>query len=202
MDLGLTWFDFAAAAVVLLSAVMSFARGFIRELFSVIAFVAGIIAALFLFFSGITRPIVENFTPLNGMLADLAGGLAVFLIVFIIITVITASLAKTAHESTEVGSFDRAAGLAFGLLRGVLFVSALFVLPVHLMGADQGEAGFYRNAVVNARTYPIYSSVASAILMLAPKGQQRVRDIIERQRGESAPIPPAAPATEPAPAPN
>ena len=47
--------------------------------------------------------------------------------VFIVITVITSTVAKTAHQSTEIGSFDRAAGLAFGILRGVLVVS-LFVL--------------------------------------------------------------------------
>ncbi|MGE0739736.1 MAG: CvpA family protein [Hyphomonadaceae bacterium] len=202
MDFGFTWFDFAALAIVVLSAVMAFARGLIREIFSVIAFVAGILAALALFFMGITRPLVEQFTPLSGAMADLAGGLVVFLLVFIAITVITSSMAKTVHQSTEIGSFDRAAGLAFGILRGVLFVAVFFVLPVRVMMPedDQEEPSLYRDGVVQARTYPIYSGVASALQVLLPQARQRVHDIVDGQKGESAPIPPAeAPApAEPA----
>ena len=74
MDLGFTWFDFAALAIVGLSAVMAFARGLIREVFSIIAFIAGLLGALVGFFMGITRPVVESFTPLSGFIADLAGG--------------------------------------------------------------------------------------------------------------------------------
>ena len=44
MDLGLTWFDFAALAVLGLSGVMAFARGLIREVFSIIAFIGAAIA--------------------------------------------------------------------------------------------------------------------------------------------------------------
>ncbi len=70
---------------------------------------------------------MASFTNLSGALATVASGLLIFLVVFIAITVVTSAVAKTAHQSTEIGSFDRAAGLAFGILRGVLVV-ALFVL--------------------------------------------------------------------------
>ena len=46
MDLGLTWFDFLAFVIVGLSAIMAFARGLIREVFTIIAFAAGILAAI------------------------------------------------------------------------------------------------------------------------------------------------------------
>lgn len=203
MDLGLTWFDFAALVVVGLSGVMAFARGLIREVFSIVAFGAGVFGALFLFFMGWTRPFVESITPLNGLMADLAGGLFIFLVIFVVITVVTSSVAKTFHQSTEIGSFDRAAGLAFGVLRGVLFVAVFFVLPIRVMMPEeaQNEPSVYRDGVVAARTYPIYSSVASAILALTPRAQDRARDIIERRQGESAPIPPAEPAETQAPPP-
>ena len=117
MDFGFTWFDFAALVVLGLSGVMAFARGLIREVFSIIAFIGGAIAAVF--FASMLRPMVESFTPLSGPLASVAAGLLIFLVVFIVITVITSTVAKTAHQSTEIGSFDRAAGLAFCILRGV-----------------------------------------------------------------------------------
>ncbi|MBK6705684.1 MAG: CvpA family protein [Caulobacteraceae bacterium] len=197
MDLGFTWFDFAALAIVGLSAVMAFARGLIREVFSIIAFIAGLLGALVGFFTSITRPVVESFTPLSGFIADLAGGLLIFLIIFIVITVVTSSVAKQFHQSTEIGSFDRAAGLAFGILRGIVFVAVFFVLPIRiLMPEDQNrEPSFYEDGVVGARTYPIYSGVASALQVLLPKARDRARDIIDRREGESAPIPPAEPAT-------
>jgi membrane protein required for colicin V production len=200
MDLGFTWFDFAALVVLGLSGVMAFARGLIREVFSIIAFIGAAIAAVF--FAGMLSPFVESFTPLSGPLASVAAGLLVFLIVFIVITVITSTVAKTAHQSTEIGSFDRAAGLAFGILRGVLVVS-LFVLLMRQTTSEDAAASAdpMQDAVRGARTYPIYGGVASALEAVLPQARQRARDIIDRRRGESAPIPPAEPAPEPAQAP-
>lgn len=201
MDLGFTWFDFAALVVLGLSGVMAFARGLIREVFSIIAFIGAAIAAVF--FAGMLAPIVENFTPLSGPLASVAAGLVVFLVVFIVITVITSTVAKTAHQSTEIGSFDRAAGLAFGILRGVLVVSLFVLLLRQTQPTDATTpADPMQDAVRGARTYPIYDSVAGALEAVLPQARQRARDIIDRQKGESAPIPPAEPAAEPAPPPN
>ena len=206
--LGLTGFDFAALVVVGLSAVMAFARGLIREVFSVIAFIGGGIAGVF--FARLVAPVIESFTPLDGWLAAVAGGVLVFLVVFIIITVITSTVAKTAHQSTEIGSFDRAAGLAFGILRGVLVV-ALGVLVMRQATAGevpvrppsdptQCRATYdpLQASIRCARTYPIYGGVASALGAVLPQAGNRARDIINRQKGESAPIPPADPAAEPA----
>jgi membrane protein required for colicin V production len=193
MDLGFTWFDFAALVVLGLSGVMAFARGLIREVFSIIAFIGGAIAAVF--FASMGRPLVEQFTPLSGALASVAAGLVIFLIVFIIITVITSTVAKTAHQSTEIGSFDRAAGLAFGILRGILVVSLFVLLMRQTQPTDATTpADPMQDAVRGARTYPIYEGVAKVLEAVLPQARDRARDIIDRQRGESAPIPPPQPA--------
>lgn len=196
MDLGFTWFDFAALVVLGLSGVMAFARGLIREVFSIIAFIGGAIAAVF--FAGMLSPLVESFTPLSGPLASVAAGLLIFLVVFVVITVITSTVAKTAHQSTEIGSFDRAAGLAFGILRGVLVVS-LFVLLMRQTSAEEttAPADPMQDAIRGARTYPIYDGVAKGLEAILPQARQRVRDTIDRRQGESAPIPPAEPETTP-----
>ncbi|MBS0385920.1 MAG: CvpA family protein [Proteobacteria bacterium] len=193
MDLGFTWFDFAALVVLGLSGVMAFARGLIREVFSIIAFIGGAIAAVF--FASMGRPLVEQFTPLSGALASVAAGLVIFLIVFIVITVITSTVAKTAHQSTEIGSFDRAAGLAFGILRGILVVSLFVLLMRQTQPTDATTpADPMQDAVHGARTYPIYEGVAKVLEAVLPQARDRARDIIDRQRGESAPIPPPQPA--------
>jgi membrane protein required for colicin V production len=195
MDLGLTWFDFVAIVVLGLSGVMAFARGLIREVFSIIAFIGGAIAAVF--FAGMLSPLVESMTPLSGPLASVAAGLLIFLVVFIIITVITSTVAKQAHQSTEIGSFDRAAGLAFGILRGVLVVS-LFVLLMRQSGPEEptAPADPMQDAIRGARTYPIYEGVAKGLEAVLPTARERTRDMINGQKGESAPIPPAEPAAQ------
>jgi membrane protein required for colicin V production len=188
---GITWFDLAALGVLGLSGIMAFARGLIREVFSIIAFIGGAIAAVF--FAELLRPFVESMTALSGPLASVAAGLLIFLIVFIVITVVTSAVAKTAHQSTEIGSFDRAAGLAFGVLRGVLVVG-LFVLLMRQTTADPGVTPQdpMQDAIRGARTYPIYEGVAKGLEAILPQARQRARDYIDRERqGESAPIPPA-----------
>jgi membrane protein required for colicin V production len=197
MDLGFTWFDFAGLVVLGLSGVMAFARGLIREMFSVIAFIGAAVAGYF--FSGVLAPFVESSTPLSGWLAAVAGGLVVFLVVFIVITVVVSSVAKQAHQSTEIGSFDRAAGLAFGILRGVLVVSLLVLVIRGNSPANNTPANPAEDAIRGARTYPIYDSVANTLEIILPRAGARARDIIERREGESAPIPPAEPATTQAP---
>lgn len=206
MDFGLNWFDFAALAVLGLSGVMAFARGLIREVFSIIAFIGGGFAGVF--FASALAPFVASVTPLDGWLAALAAGVLIFLVVFIVITLVVSTVAKTAHQSTEIGSFDRAAGLAFGVLRGVLFVS-LGVLVMQ-QATDSGAApaasdparcraayDALQGDIRCARTYPIYGSVAAGLGAILPRARDRVRDIIDQRDRESAPIPPAESAPPP-----
>lgn len=188
---GITWFDLVALAIVAFSGIMAFARGLIREIFSIIAFIGASIAAVYL--AERARGLVEQFTSLEGSLAMVAAGLLIFLVVFFVIMFITSVVAKTAHQSTEIGSFDRAAGLAFGVLRGVLVVS-LFVLLMRQTTdspAISPQAAMPA-AIANARTYPIYEGVAVALERLLPQARERASDIIERRR-QSESRPPAQP---------
>jgi membrane protein required for colicin V production len=194
MDLGLNWFDFLGIVVLGLSGVMAFARGLIRELFSIVAFLGGAVAGRF--FSPMLQPTMEDLTPLSGGLAELASGLVIFLIVFIAVTLLTSSLAKTTHQSTEIGSFDRAAGLAFGVLRGIVVVSFFLVLLGH--PTEPSEPGVasdpLQESIQEARTYPIYNGVAGVMAAILPRARAFAHDILEGQKGESAAIPPAEPA--------
>ncbi|GAM99711.1 colicin V production protein [alpha proteobacterium U9-1i] len=200
MDLHFTWFDVAALAVLGLSGVMGLFRGLIREVFSVIAFIGAGIGGYYL--AGAVAPTVASLTGLNGGLAGLAAGLGIFLAIFIAITLLTSAVAKNVHQSTEIGSFDRSAGLAFGVLRGVLVVAFLVMLVRSFQDVSSpGDPA--QDGIRNARTYPIYESVAKGLEAVLPRAGQRARDILDRQKGESAPIPPAEPAADaPAEAPS
>ena len=98
--LGLTAFDAVALAVVLISAVMAFARGLIREVFSIVAFFAAIFAAIWGY--PIVAPYLEGAVG-SAFFATLFSGFLIFLAVFVAITILTTMLAKAAHSSDEIG---------------------------------------------------------------------------------------------------
>lgn len=123
-DLPLNMFDFAVIGVVLVSAVIAFARGFVREILSVAAFIAAALAALWA--SPQVAPSVRDFVQPD-WLAMLAVVVGIFLAVFIGVTMITHSLTSMLHRGDQVGFIDRVLGLGFGLARGVFFI-ALFVI--------------------------------------------------------------------------
>ena len=185
--LGLTAFDAVALAVVLISAVMAFARGLIREVFSIVAFFAAIFAAIWL--HRYVAPMLEGAVG-NPLFATLFAGFLIFLVVFVAITVITSMLAKAAHNSDEIGTLDRGAGLLFGAARGVLIVS-LFVLLVRAALAN--VPGW----MVEARFYPFFERTATVLEGLGPPARTYID---ERQAGKS-PAEAARAATAPAPAP-
>ena len=192
MVFGLTWFDFAAFIIVAMSGVMAFARGLIREVFSIVAFIGAAIAGVF--FSPMFQGMVENLTDFEGSPARLAAGVAIFLIVYIAVTVVTSAVAKTVHQSTEIGKFDRAAGLAFGVLRGVVIGALLVLFLRNTAENPSNPRESMPEDIVSARSYPIFETVAVAMETTLPQAQQRARDIIENgSRAESTPIPPVRP---------
>jgi membrane protein required for colicin V production len=200
-NLGLNWFDLVALGVILLSAVMAFARGLIREVFSIVAFIGGALAAIYL--ADDAAPLIEPIIQLSGTLARLAAGLFIFLIVFIVITVLTSVLAKSVHETVEIGAFDRVGGGIFGVLRGVLVI-ALFVLL--MMQSDRETSpGAQRMPgwIENAATYPMFRQVAVWLQQLpgVDEIQERTRvpynNAVGQAESAAAPTEPAQPESTP-----
>jgi membrane protein required for colicin V production len=199
---GISWFDIAAFVILVLSGVMAFARGLIREVFSIIALIGAGIAAIFL--AGRVAPLIEGLTPVeSGVLAWLTGGLLVFLVVFLVLTIIISVVAKTAHQSAEIGAFDRAGGAFFGVVRGILVVALFLVLMRQVTGSPAVSPQAVMPAqITRAWSYPGFEAVAIALERIFPGARQLATDYIRGRQRESAPIPPAAaPASTPEPAP-
>lgn len=179
--LGLTAFDAVALAVVLISAVMAFARGLIREVFSIVAFFAAIFSAIWGY--QYVAPYLEGAVG-NKLFATLFAGFLIFLVVFVVITILTSMLAKAAHSSGEIGALDRGAGLLFGAARGILIVS-LFVL---LVRAVTGPAETTPQAttpawMTQARLYPFFHRTSVVLEGLGPKA----KTYIDQRRAGAAP---------------
>lgn len=157
----MTWFDILTLSVLGLSAVLAYARGFVREFLSMLALALAILAVLWAFplARGPARGLIEI-----GWLADLAVIGLVFLAVYVVVRVITGRIHEWVHDSEPLGILDRAAGLVFGVARGLalLAVAALVVqaaVPPRLLP----------QAVREARFYPLIMLTADALKTLAPE---------------------------------
>jgi membrane protein required for colicin V production len=116
--------DIGVVAVVGLSAVFAFARGFVREALSVVAWVTAGAITLYGFNSAyaFVDPLVKN--PL---LSQLIAGFGLFVGSLIILTIIT-SLISRSVRSSALSPIDRTLGFIFGLLRGALILSLAYLL--------------------------------------------------------------------------
>jgi membrane protein required for colicin V production len=126
--------DLAVIVVIGLSALFAFARGFVREIFSLAAWAGAALITLYgySYVYSITARFVT--TPL---LADLIAGASLFLVSLIGLTILTGSIARFAQWSA-LTPIDRTLGLIFGVARGVLLVSiAYFVVDISLPPNDR-----------------------------------------------------------------
>ena len=127
----LTAFDAVAITVILISALMALARGFIRELATLIAFVAAVVAAFFArayFREPLDNVLPENLPPWT---PDAIIVLGAFIIVYAILAVIGGKLSKHIQGAEGIGVINRLAGLLFGAARGMVALIA-FVLVMNL----------------------------------------------------------------------
>ena len=169
-DLHLTAFDLAAIAIILISSIMAFARGLLREIFSIVAFIGAAAAAYYGY--SYLAPYLAGFVG-PPVIAALAAALLLFIVSFVIISVLTSSIAKAAHRSGEIGALDRGAGLLFGAVRGVLVLSLFVLLMRHITGAPQAPMP---NWLSEARTYPVLEQVALGVESFVPQARDYIRD--------------------------
>jgi membrane protein required for colicin V production len=115
--------DLAIIAVIALSAIFAFARGFVREVLSIIAWVGAAAITLYGFNSVYAMAVRLVTTPL---LADLIAGAGLFVISLIVLTIITGYVARFA-DSGVLSPINRTLGLVFGLARGLVLVSLAYL---------------------------------------------------------------------------
>jgi membrane protein required for colicin V production len=181
--LSLNAFDAVALAIILISGIMAFARGLLREVFSIVAFIGAGLAALYL--SHMVVPLLAGtFKP--PIVAEFAAAILVFLVVFIAVTLVTSMLTKAVHQSPEIGMLDRLTGLAFGVLRGVLILALVVLLMRHITGAPQAPMPTW---MTEARLYPILEKAAVTVESVIPKARNFIREKTAPDQAQPAPQP-------------
>jgi membrane protein required for colicin V production len=128
---GFTWVDLAVAGLILVSAILAYARGLVREAMAILGWVAA--AVLAFTFAGAVEPLVREIPYLGDFLGESCelAVLAAFALVFAVALVVTSfftPLLSSAVHSSALGGVDRGLGFLFGAARGILLVAVAFVV--------------------------------------------------------------------------
>jgi membrane protein required for colicin V production len=131
--LALTAFDIAAIAVIGLSVLVAFLRGFLRETLTIITWFGAGVAAYFAFpyVRELARRTIET-----AWFADAAALCVAFVVPLIALKVAAAVVADHIPGGT-LGTIDRLAGLAFGAARGAIVVCAAYLGLVVLVAPEE-----------------------------------------------------------------
>ncbi|WP_426956522.1 CvpA family protein [Muricoccus radiodurans] len=159
----MTWVDAVILAVIVLSGVIGYMRGFIREVLGIGAWIGALVLA-FLMLPGM-RGIFINITPNQPWLADVAAIAVVFIATLIILKIIIAIIARGVRASV-LGGVDRALGVLFGFARGaILVIIAYIAAGAFIPGTDR-----WPDPVRQARSLPYVADGAAWVVDKLPEG--------------------------------
>lgn len=148
--------DIAVLAVLLVSAIIAFLRGFIREVLTILGVVGGLAAA---YFGGPhLSPVVRGmFTPGEGeepekffdiipydVAADAIAYGSIFIIVVIVLSIASHFIAGWA-KAIGLGAVDRTLGVMFGLVRGAVILGLLY-LPAYMIVDKETRGDWFKDS--------------------------------------------------------
>lgn len=141
----MSWLDLVIIVIIVLSALISVVRGFVKETISLITWiVAGILAfRYFAPLAGVLEPYVSSPTIRN------ITAFAVLFISTLVIGAIINFIMSQLVDRTGLGGTDKALGVFFGAARGVLIVTMIVLLasltpmPEASWWQDSAMMGFF-----------------------------------------------------------
>ncbi|NQY59862.1 CvpA family protein [Cognatishimia activa] len=152
---GFTIIDGVVAGVIILSALLAYSRGFVREGMAILGWVLA--AVLAFVFAPQVEPLVKEIPVLGDYLADscelavIAAFAAVFAVALVVVSLFTPLFASMVQQSA-LGGIDQALGFIFGVLRGILLVAiAFFVYETVMVNQSIDMVDQSRSAQVFSR---------------------------------------------------
>lgn len=158
----MNWLDYVLIAILGLSMVQSFRRGFSREIVGVAAtFFAFMLAMWFYGLAGsFVTPYVSSVRTANMI------GFFIVVIAVLLMGAIAGWIVSRFVRTIGLSFFDRMLGAAFGFARGLLMSMAL--LTAWMAFGAQTMAGAGSSAVVHSRIAPYVISASRVFVALAP----------------------------------
>jgi len=161
----LNWVDVFVIAVIIVSGLLAFLRGFVREALAVAAWIGALFAAWSLFPT--LQPQFRSWIG-HPELAGPAAFLVVFVVVLVVLSVV-AGLVGGVVRASVMGGVDRTLGTLFGMLRGAVLVIAAYIGLGMLASPDR-----WPDALTQARTVPYAYAGAVWVAGLLPSDYRPV----------------------------
>ena len=149
---GFTIIDGIVAVIIVLSALLAYSRGLVRETLAIAGWVAA--AVLGFIFAPQVEPLVKEVPVIGDFIAEscelgvIAAFAAVFAVALILVSLFTPLFSSIVQRSA-LGGLDQGLGFLFGVVRGVLLVAiAFFVYDVVITEQNFTIVDESRSAVV------------------------------------------------------
>jgi membrane protein required for colicin V production len=137
---GFTIVDAIVALVIIVSALLAYSRGFVREGMAIAGWIAA--AILGYIFAPHAVPLVKEIPVLGGYISDscelavIAGFFSVFALALIVVSVFT-PLLSSAVQRSALGGIDQGLGFFFGVVRGIVLVAIALVIVDRISTGDR-----------------------------------------------------------------
>jgi membrane protein required for colicin V production len=127
---GFTLIDGGVALVIVISAILAYARGFVREVMAILGWVAAAVVAFI--FAPTAEPLMREIPMVGDFLADSCelSVIAAFATVFaaaLVVAALFTPLFSSLVRRSAVGGIDMGLGFLFGAARGVLLVAVALI---------------------------------------------------------------------------
>lgn len=128
---GFTIVDAVVAVIILMSAILAYSRGLVREILAIAGWVAA--AVLAFIFAPQAEPLIKQIPVLDKFLGDscelsiIAAFAAVFALALVVMSIFT-PIFSSAVQRSALGGLDQGLGFLFGVLRGVILVAIALVV--------------------------------------------------------------------------
>jgi membrane protein required for colicin V production len=180
-------FDIGVILVLLISAGVSFFRGLIREVLTILGALGGGFAALS--FGPSVVPLTSSWFGIEkgkdagelfGLIpmelaAQITAYAGIFILVFVILQ-LASHLISNAAQALGLGPVDRTLGIFFGLARGLLLISILY-LPFHLVLSDDTKKDWFEKS----QTMVFVKGVTEWLISFVPQDKSK-EDMVNETR--------------------
>jgi len=178
MSLSFTFLDAMIVVIVLVSVIYAAWRGFLWETLTIFSWVSAAFACLY--FGPYVIPLMRSMVG-ESWLASLLAYASVFLAVFIPLAFVSHRFSETVKHS-PIGPLDRAAGVAFGIVRGLVLVGLAYLAFSYFVPLNK-----HPEWIRNARLLPVVQSTSQVLLSVVPDHPEDFAYIPHHEEVKQAP---------------
>jgi membrane protein required for colicin V production len=195
---GFTLVDAGVAILILLSGVLAYSRGFVREAMAIVGWVGATVVAFI--FADQVEPLVRQIPILGDFIGDscelaiIAAFAAVFAVALVVVSIFTPLFSSVVQRSA-LGGIDQGLGFFFGVLRGIILVAVAFFVYETIFAAQDFAV------VDESRSAQVFAQLTTQIEDQNPEQAlgwitEQYQQLVGNCGAPAEPIEPAAPITE------